>query len=50
LSLNQDARVVSRWYDARAQHFLAPARIEISFQAADAIDEELAVEMIDLVL
>ena len=50
LILNQDAGVVSRRNDARAQHFLAPPRIEIPFQAADAIDEEFTVDVIDLVL
>lgn len=50
LVLNQDARVISRRNDTCAQHFIAPARIEIPFQTAEAIDEESTVNMVDLVL
>ena len=33
---------------AGAEHFFASPSVEIPFQATDTIDEELAVEMIDL--
>lgn len=33
-----------------AQPFLKPARVEVSLQTADAVDEERTVEVIDLVL
>ncbi len=48
--LNHYARALRRWSGAAAKHFLTPSGIEFTFEAADAIDEEPAVQMVYLVL